>query len=125
MLKLAYCEEVWPLKVFFKKADRILEIEFDNGEIFQYTAEYLRVESPSAEVRGHGTMQKRIIGGCKCIAINEIEPVGNYAVRFHFSDGHNTGIFSWSYLHTLGHNYANNWARYLYLLDALGLSRED
>lgn len=124
MLKLAYSEEVWPLKVFFKKAKSILEIEFSDGEIFFYTAEYLRIESPCAEVKGHGTMQKRIIGGCKHISINAIESVGNYAIRLHFSDGHNTGIFSWSYLHKLGQNYANNWARYLQVLEASGLSRE-
>lgn len=124
MPKLAYSEEVWPLKIFFKKAESILGIEFDNGEVFYYTAEYLRVESPCVEVKGHGTMQKRIIGGCKRISISEIEPVGNYAIRLHFSDGHNTGIFSWSYLHTLGQNYPNNWSRYLQMLEALGLSRE-
>jgi DUF971 family protein len=117
MPKLAYSEEVWPLKVFFKKAESILEIEFDNGEIFYYTAEYLRIESPSAEVKGHGTMQKRILSGCKHVVINEIEPVGNYAIRLHFSDGHNN-------LHTLGQNHASNWARYLQMLEALGLSRE-
>lgn len=125
MPKLAYYEDVGPLKVLFKKAESILEIEFDDGEVFQYTAEYLRVETPCAEVNGHATMQKRIISGRKQISINQIEPVGNYALRLHFSDGHNTGIFSWSYLYTLGQNYTSNWARYLQMLEALGLSREE
>lgn len=124
MPKLAYYEDIWPLNVSFKKANSVLEIEFDNGEIFQYTAEYLRVESPCTEVKGHGTLQKRIIGGCRCVAIQEIESIGNYAIRLHFSDGHNSGIFSWPYLHTLGQNYANNWSRYLKMLEALGLSRD-
>lgn len=124
MPKLAYSEEVWPIKVFFRKSENILEIEFDNGEVFYYTAEYLRVQSPSAEAKGHGAVQARIISGCKHISINAIESVGNYAVRLHFSDGHNTGIFSWSYLHTLGQNHANNWFRYLKMIETLGLSRE-
>ncbi len=124
MPKLTHSFEVWPLKVTLKKEGCILEIEFDDGENFHYPAEYLRIESPSAEVRGHGMAQKRLIGGCKYVTITAIESVGNYAIRIVFDDGHSTGIYSWSYLHQLGLNQASNWQRYLHMLEAWGLSRE-
>lgn len=124
MPKLTYGHEVWPLRVNFKKEKNSLEVEFDDGEVFHFTAEYLRIESPSAEVRGHGMAEKRIISGCQHIAITAIEPVGNYAIRILFDDGHTTGIYSWSYLHQLGKDKARNWQRYLQMLDALGLSRK-
>lgn len=123
MLKLANHQEVWPLSVSLSKRRCLLEIEFDDGLIFSYSAEYLRIESPSAEVRGHGSSQKQIIGGCRYVLIKEVEPVGNYAVRILFDDGHGTGIYSWSYLYGLGVNYNANWSRYLKMIESLGVSR--
>ena len=114
---------VWPLKVKLLKKDKTLTISFDDGSIFTYPAEYLRVESPSAEVQGHGASQKRIIGGCKDVAINQVESIGNYAIRLHFDDQHNSGIYSWTYLHQLGTKKHENWNRYLEMLKNIGLNR--
>lgn len=114
---------IWPLKIKLLKKDRTLTVSFDDGNIFTYTAEYLRVESPSAEVQGHGASQKQIIGGCKDIAIDQIESVGNYALRIHFDDKHNSGIYSWTYLHELGTKKHENWNRYLEMLKNIGLNR--
>ncbi len=114
---------VWPLKVKLLKKDKTLTVCYDDGSEFTYTAEYLRVESPSAEVQGHGASQKNIVGGRQNVAINQIESVGNYAIRIHFDDKHNTGIYSWNYLHQLGMKQNENWRRYLEVLKSLGLNR--
>ena len=114
---------IWPLKIKLLKKDRTLTVSFDDGSIFTYTAEYLRVESPSAEVQGHGASQKRIIGGCKNVTIDQIESVGNYALRIHFDDQHSSGIYSWTYLHELGAKKHENWNRYLEMLKNIGLNR--
>ena len=113
----------WPTEIRLKQAEKLLEIAFDDGETFRYPAEYLRVESPSAEVQGHGPGQKQLVAGKAQVAIARIEPVGNYAVRLIFDDGHDTGIYSWTYLHQLGAEQQSRWATYLADLEKAGLSR--
>jgi len=114
----------WPTEIRLKQDEKVLEIDFDNGESFRLPAELLRVESPSAEVQGHGPSQKQVVAGRRHVGIMEIEPVGNYAVRLRFDDLHDTGIYSWSYLHWLGRNQDQIWQDYLDALDKHGLSRE-
>jgi DUF971 family protein len=100
----------WPVQLRLIRAEKRLEVEFDDGKKFSLPAEYLRVESPSAEVQGHGIM--------------ELEPVGNYAVRIKFDDLHDTGIYSWDYLYQLGVEQPQRWRSYLAALKEKGLSRE-
>jgi DUF971 family protein len=114
----------WPTELRLKREERLLEIDFDTGETFSLPAEYLRVESPSAEVQGHGAGQRMWLGGKRKVAIIKIDEVGRYAVRLHFSDGHDSGIFSWSYLHELGRNQGKRWATYLKALADRNLSRD-
>ena len=114
----------WPVEIRLKRAERALEIDFDDGKHFRYPAELLRVESPSAEVQGHGPSQKQIVAGRAHVGIMELEPVGNYAIRIKFDDLHDTGIFSWTYLYELGERSETLWAQYLAALAAKGLSRE-
>ncbi len=116
--------EHWPGEIRYLAADKRLEIDFDNGVTFTYPAELLRVESPSAEVQGHGPGDKKVMAGRRHVGILEIEPVGNYAVRIKFDDLHDTGIFSWQYLYQLGQNQDEIWQAYLNALEAQGLSRE-
>lgn len=97
---------------------------FDSGERFTFPAEFLRVESPSAEVQGHGPGQKTIVAGRRHVGIMDLEPVGNYAVRIRFDDLHDTGMYSWRYLYFLGKNQDRLWREYLEALEARGLSRE-
>ena len=114
----------WPLEIRYTAATRSLVIAYDDGVTFTYPAELLRVESPSAEVKGHGTDEKRIVAGRSHVGIMKIEPVGNYAVRLHFDDLHDTGLYSWRYLYELGERQGEIWQTYLAELDARGLSRE-
>jgi DUF971 family protein len=114
----------WPVEIRLKRAERALEIDFDDGKRFRYPAELLRVESPSAEVQGHGPSQKQIVAGRAHVGIMELEAVGNYAIRIKFDDLHDTGIFSWAYLYELGEKRETLWAQYLAALAAKGLSRE-
>ena len=114
----------WPTEIRYVAEEKRLEVAFDNGVTFSYPAEYLRVESPSAEVQGHGPGQKQILTGRRHVGILEIEPVGNYAVRIKFDDLHDTGIFSWSYLYKLGEERDEIWAAYLAELEQRGLSRD-
>ena len=100
-----------------------LKIRFNNGQQGQLPAEFLRVESPSAEVRGHSPEQRKTIGGCRLVTIVSLEPVGHYAVRIGFSDGHDTGLFSWNYLLELMLNYDQIWNAYLTALKEKGLTR--
>ena len=116
--------EHWPREIRYIKEDKRLVVTFDNGASFSYPAEYLRVESPSAEVQGHGPGQKQILTGRRHVGILEIEPVGNYAVAIKFDDLHDTGIYSWTYLYMLGEQQDEIWARYLTELEARGLSRD-
>ncbi|MEX1107553.1 MAG: DUF971 domain-containing protein [Dongiaceae bacterium] len=113
-----------PLEIRLKSAEKILEIDFDDGSTMRYPAEYLRVESPSAEVQGHGPGQKNIPAGRAHVGIMGIEPVGNYAIRIKFDDMHDTGIFTWRYLWELGQEQKQRWQAYLDGLAAKGLSRE-
>jgi len=104
---------VWPTEVRLNPGRDILNIAFDNGDVFQLRAEYLRVESPSAEVRGHGGEPKKILLNKQDVKISGLEPVGNYALRIGFDDGHDSGLFSWDYLHRLGRDEETIWATYL------------
>ena len=113
----------WPLEIRVRRADRLLEIDFDDGTTYRYPAELLRVESPSAEVQGHSPSQKVTVAGKRHVGITEVEPVGNYAVRVIFDDGHSTGIYSWPYLHLLGRDQARFWRNYLEAVASQGLSR--
>jgi DUF971 family protein len=112
-----------PIQITLHRASHDLEVGFDDGTTFRLSAEYLRVNSPSAEVQGHGPSQRVLIAGKIDVNIDEIVPVGNYAVLLKFSDGHQTGIFSWDVLHDLGRNHAGNWDAYLKALEAAGKSR--
>lgn len=114
----------WPVELRLKQAEKLLEISFDDGSRFRLAAEYLRVESPSAEVQGHGPGQKTLVPGRAHVGIISLEPVGNYAVRILFDDLHDTGIYSWSYLHQLGVEREKRWRAYVDGLAANGLSRE-
>ncbi|MBV8190873.1 MAG: DUF971 domain-containing protein [Alphaproteobacteria bacterium] len=114
----------WPTELRLIKDEARLEIEFSDGRTHSLPAEYLRVESPSAEVQGHGPNQKKIVAGCRRVKLVELEAVGNYAVRIVFDDGHDTGIYSWSYLRELGDSYAERWLAYETALAERGLSRD-
>jgi len=113
-----------PVELRLKKTEKRLEVEFDDGRKFSLPAEYLRVESPSAEVQGHGPGEKTVVAGRVHVGIMELEPVGNYAVKIRFDDLHDTGIYSWDYLYQLGVEYERRWRDYVAALDARGLSRE-
>ena len=114
----------WPTELRLKQAEKLLEIAFDDGARFRLPAEYLRVESPSAEVQGHGPGQKQVVAGKAGVGIARIEPVGHYAVRLIFEDRHDTGIYSWGYLYQLGVEQARRWPAYLAALEKAGLTRE-
>jgi DUF971 family protein len=109
-----------PTDIALHQKSRVLEITFDDGACFKLPCEYLRVYSPSAEVQGHGPGQQVLQLGKEYVGITEIEPVGNYAVRLVFDDGHNTGIFSWNYLYELGAKQEQKWRDYLERLEAAG-----
>ena len=114
----------WPTKIRLRKAEKLHDVEFENGKTFELPAELLRVESPSAEVQGHMPSQKQTVSGRRHIGIIELEPVGNYAIRIRFDDLHDTGIFSWQYLYRLGLHKREIWAEYLKNLVEKGLSRD-
>lgn len=115
---------VTPTSITLHSASRFLEIEYDDGQSFRLPFEFLRVYSPSAEVRGHGPGQETLQVGKKDVTITALEPVGNYAVQPYFSDGHSSGIYSFEYLHELGVNQGRLWAEYLAALEVEGASRE-
>ena len=117
-------QAAWPTEIRLNPAKTELRVAFDDGAAFAFTAEFLRVHSPSAEIKGHGQGERKIVGGKRGVMIVKIEQTGNYAVRLTFSDGHSTGIFSWPYLHEIGREHAVLWAQYLRDLDARGLSRD-
>ena len=114
----------WPEDLRLREQGAVLTITFDNGERHDLPAEYLRVESPSAEVKGHGAGQEVTVAGKRHVTIKHIEPVGNYAVRLTFSDGHSTGLYAWDYLAKLGRERERLWAAYLGRLEEQGLSRD-
>ena len=113
----------WPTSLHIAEQGRSLEVSFDSGQKYTIAAELLRVESPSAEVKGHGPGQEQLVFGKRNVFIAGAEPVGNYAIRLKFSDGHTTGIFTWPYLAKLGRESAELWAAYEEKLRAAGLSR--
>ena len=106
-----------------KREEKVLEIDFEDGKTFSLRAELLRVESPSAEVQGHGPGQKPLVAGRRHVGIMGIEPVGNYAIRINFDDLHDTGIYSWDTLYDYGQRQDELWQDYLDALKAQGLSR--
>ena len=116
--------ELVPSEIRLDRAARVLHVSFPDGARFALPAEYLRVDSPSAEVQGHGPAQRKTIAGRRHVGIMQIEPVGNYAVRLVFDDLHDTGIYSWEYLYELGRDYERKWGAYLDRLAAQGLSRD-
>jgi DUF971 family protein len=103
----------WPTEIRLDGAKKTLTVGFDSGEAFPLPAEYLRVESPSAEVQGHSPDEKKIVTGKQGVTIVAVEPVGNYAVRIVFDDGHDSGLYSWDYLHELGRELGTRWQAYL------------
>lgn len=113
-----------PTEINVHKQSATLQLKYDDGNSFTLTAEYLRVYSPSAEVQGHGPGQSVLQHGKKDVQFLDIEPQGNYAIKIVFSDGHDSGIFSWEYLYQLGNHQAENWADYLEQLEAAGKSRD-
>ncbi len=113
-----------PLEIRVRRASRRLEVDFAGGDSFSYPAEYLRVESPSAEVQGHSPEQRVTVPGKAEVGIRSVDPIGHYAVRIAFDDGHDTGIFTWAYLLQLGQEQLARWERYLGELAAKGLSRD-
>jgi DUF971 family protein len=113
----------WPTELRVDHPRSMLTVTFDTGERFMLPAEYLRIESPSAEVQGHSAAQKQVVPGKRHVKIESLEPVGNYATRIRFDDGHDTGLYSWDYLHQLGREQTAKWDAYLSVLRARKLSR--
>ncbi len=113
-----------PTEINLHRQSKVLELTFEDGSHFNLPCEYLRVFSPSAEVRGHGPGQETLQTGKEDVNIANITPVGNYAVVLHFDDGHNTGIYSWDTLYDLGKNQESNWRGYLERLEAAGHKRQ-
>jgi DUF971 family protein len=113
-----------PTEIKLHRKSRVLEIAFGDGKTFQFPGEFLRVYSPSAEVRGHGPGQEVLQTGKKEVSISHIEPVGNYAIQLNFSDGHNTGLYSWDLLYDYGVHQEEMWQWYLRRMEEAGASRE-
>ncbi len=113
-----------PIEIKLHQKSRILDISFSDGKNFHFSCEFLRVHSPSAEVGGHGPGQEVLQIGKKMVNIQEIEPVGHYAIQLHFTDGHNTGLYSWDLLYNYGLNQDTMWQRYLQRMEEAGASRE-
>ena len=112
-----------PVSINLHKQSRVLDIDYDDGSHFQFTCEFLRVHSPSADVRGHGPGQGALQIGKEHVSITDIEPVGNYAIKLVFDDGHQTGIYSWGYLYDMGRNQEQYWQEYLAELGRAGHTR--
>jgi DUF971 family protein len=113
----------WPEELRLTRDKSALSVKFDSGEEFQLSAEYLRVSSPSADVKGHGRDGPRLVAGKQDVRIKDMQAIGNYAVRLVFDDGHDTGLYSWDYLHELGRDERKLWADYLGRLKKDGASR--
>jgi DUF971 family protein len=114
----------WPVELRVNPERTTLVVDFDNGKRFSLPAEYLRVESPSAEVQGHAASQKQTVAGKRRVKIEKVDPIGNYAARIHFDDGHDTGLYSWDYLYELGRDQDKKWPEYLSALRRTGGTRE-
>ena len=119
-----YSSQHWPTQVRLRKAEKLLEVTYDDGSTFALPAELLRVESPSAEVQGHVRDQKQIVPGRRVVGIMDLEPVGNYAIRIKFDDLHDTGIYTWDILFDFGQRQVEIWQDYLEALSRDGLSRD-
>ena len=117
-------EDLWPTEIRLSADRRVLNVAFEDGARYALPAEYLRVSSPSAEVQGHSPLERKVIGGKRAVAILAVEPIGNYAVKLGFDDMHDTGIYGWGYLHTLGREYETRWSTYLTELAERGLDRD-
>jgi len=115
--------DIWPTELKLNRDKNLLTVTFESGKRFALPAEYLRVESPSAEVQGHSAAQKQIVPGKSKVTIDKLEEVGNYAVRLIFSDGHSTGLYAWDYLYELGRDQEKRWQTYLSALRAKELNR--
>ena len=115
--------EHWPIELRLRSGGRRLSVAFDDAS-FELEAEYLRVASPSAEVQGHGPAERKTVGGKRDVAIRSVEPVGNYAAKLIFDDGHDSGLFTWDYLHQLGREAETRWPQYLADIERKGLSRD-
>jgi len=113
-----------PIEIRIRRASARLEVDFDDGVRAVLPAEYLRVESPSAEVQGHGPNERKIVPGKKLVNIAGADPIGHYAIRIRFSDGHDSGIFTWAYLHELAADHGARWQAYLDALASKGMRRE-
>jgi DUF971 family protein len=113
----------WPTELTVAKDRRMLKVAFDDGGVFELPAELLRVYSPSAEVQGHSPEQRVTVRGKQAVKIARLDPVGNYAVKIVFDDGHDTGLYTWTYLRELGENAAERWQAYLVELKTKGLSQ--
>ena len=113
----------WPTELRLKDGGRVLSVAYDDAT-FELPAEYLRVTSPSAEVQGHNAAEKRTVGGKRRVLVTAVEPVGRYAVKLVFDDGHDSGLYTWDYLHELGAGHDGKWADYLGDLAARGMSRD-
>ena len=113
-----------PTEIKLHQRSRVLELHFDDGLECNLTCEYLRVFSPSAEVRGHGPGQEKLQVGKEDVGIDQITPSGNYAIKIMFDDGHDSGIYTWTYLHELGVNYEEYWQDYLNRLTEAGVTRK-
>lgn len=114
-----------PTDIRLRTRSRLVAIRFDDGAEFELPFEYLRVHSPSAEVKGHGPGQEVLQTGKENVAIDAIEPVGHYAVRLVFDDGHDSGLYTWQYLYELGRDRRDNWRTYLDRLQAAGYARRE
>ena len=114
----------WPVEIRLPKDRRTLRVAFDDGRTFDFSAELLRVTSPSAEVQGHSEAERKTVGGKRNVAILSVDPVGNYAVRLGFDDMHSTGIYSWAFLRDLGENAERRLQEYFDDLQAKGLDRD-
>lgn len=112
-----------PTEIRLSKSKDLLIVSFQSGEVYELSAEYLRVYSPSAEVQGHSPAERKLQYGKSGVIITSVEPVGNYAVRLEYSDGHKTGFYSWDYLYKLGSEYETLWPEYLAEIEASGFSR--
>ncbi len=117
-------DKPWPTELRLKDKGKLLAVTFDNGESYEFSAEFLRVESPSAEVKGHGPGQEVTVPGKRNVSILSLEPVGNYAAKLFFSDNHSTGLYAWSSLLTMGRTKDEMWQAYLGKLEAEGKSRD-
>lgn len=113
-----------PTDLRLRRRSRVLEVAFPDGARYSLSFEYLRVHSPSAEVQGHGPGQDVLQIAKENVSVKAVEPIGNYAVRLVFDDGHDTGLYTWAYLRELGDTYDRKWARYLQRLDGIGYERK-